>query len=320
MDIAVIKDPEPENWFCQREVSLSHSIFSRFLRAAVLLNFLIPGAAQAQSDIFQEKSLKHNEQAARGCIARVDLKTAQQVMQRFNLTSEGATEAETRALGTALFWIEQLHAGEPHVKARGSALDPYAFKFTSGANSRQTVHNIVIGRAGEHKFGENVAQLVHELGHYIGNNKVGNNKGVYEEYFAATKGEYCKISGYSDDARNEQFAEAFAAFVTRPSMMKNNNSAGCRRAYRFFSEKFFENGQLAEKCLDGKVELSELTPVRAKPTQAPRVSTVGSQASTASTVSTAPTKAQVPSGEPAHIRPSELPPELESASEISRGI
>lgn len=193
-------------------------------------------------------SVKSMAEAADGCIPRVSLPRANAVIERFNLSHVNATKEEIRALGTALVWIEKLNGGEPLDVAVADE-SGYTFKFLSEmGSSQQMVNSIVVRRNGEKQNGQNVAQLVHELGHFIG------NRGLYGEYRAATKGAYCVVSGYSDDKFNEQFAEVFAAFVTVPRLMKSISSPGCQRAYAFFRDRVFANGALADKCAADTLE------------------------------------------------------------------
>jgi hypothetical protein len=207
--------------------------FSSFVMMLVTVSTL-----NAQAD-----SVKARAEAAQGCIPKVSLPRANAVIERFQLDHVNATKEEIQSLGTALVWIEKLNGGEPLPVAVASEDDGYTYKFLSEmGSSQQMEHAIVVRRNGEKKNGENVAQLVHELGHFIG------NRGVYGAYRAATKGSYCVVSSYSDDKPNEQFAEAFAAFVTVPDLMKSIDSPGCKRAYAFFKNELFAKGELADKC------------------------------------------------------------------------
>lgn len=211
-----------------------------------ILGFLALAVVVASSVQVRADSVKHVPEAARGCIPALSLPKANAAIERYNLDQSNATKDELRALGTALHWIERLNGGEPLHGAVADSNTGYTFKFRSGKGfSEQTKSEIIIRRNGEQQLGKNVAQLVHELGHFLGNN------GAYEEYREAMKGSYCVVSGYSDDKFNEQFAEAFAAFVTFPKLMKAVDSTGCRKAYDYFSRKLFSNGHLAEKCADG---------------------------------------------------------------------
>lgn len=193
-------------------------------------------------------AVKANPKAARGCIPRVSLQVAQAEMKKFNLAAVNAKPEEIRTLGTGLFWVEKLAGGKPLSLATAQA-NPYSFRFANGYGvSRQTGGGIQITRNGQKNYGQNVAQLVHELGHFVGNN------GGYEAYREAMKGRYCIVSSYSASRFNEQFAENFAAFVANPNIIKANKSVGCQRSYQFFSKRLFARGDLAEKCAVGTLK------------------------------------------------------------------
>lgn len=219
------------------------SLFSRTIACSFFF-LALAGASSAFAE-----SVKANPEAARGCIPRVSLPRANAVIERFHLDHVNATKEEIQALGTALVWIEKLNGGEPLQIAVADQADGYTYKFISEMGASQQMGGaIMIRRNGEKQNGQNVAQLVHELGHFIG------NRGVYGDYHAAIKGSYCVVSSYSDDKFNEQFAEAFATFVTYPEHMKAINTPGCQRAYAFFKNQLFAKGELADKCAAGALE------------------------------------------------------------------
>lgn len=195
------------------------------------------------------ESVKADPVAAHGCIEKVSLESAQAAMKRFNLHQMNARPSEVRTLGTALVYIEKLNGGKPPTEAVGVEAG-YRFNFRDGVGaSRQTTGEIQVTRNGEKRNGNNVAQLVHELGHYIGNN------GGYAEYRKVMGSHMCKVSGYSDDRWNEQFAEVFAAFVTRPNKIKSNPSPACKTAFRFFANFFDGHAvDMAMKCMEHQDE------------------------------------------------------------------
>lgn len=187
-------------------------------------------------------SVKSFSEAAKGCISTINDEESTAAMERFHIRTENATAAEKRTLGTALVWIAALNDGKPLAKAVAQN-NSYTYRFRTGTgNSHQAPNEVLINRNGSLNYGQNVAQLVHELGHFIGNN------GGYDEYRTAMQGHYCAVSSYSTSRFNEQYAEVFAAFVTDPNVIKNNSSTGCRLAYQFFSRQVFANGLLADRC------------------------------------------------------------------------
>lgn len=218
---------------------------SHLFKAVMILSIFLSAQARAAA-------VKHFAPASKGCIPTVSLDQARGVMARFNVTTKNATVEEERALGTGLVWIEKLNDGAPIQSAIWRGRQPYPFQFNNSFGySRQTGGGIHIARHGNREFGRNVAQLVHELGHLVG------NMGVYAEYRKAVNNRYCVVSGYSDDRANEQFAEVFAAFVTHPSLIRDNKSAACQAAYKFFKEKLFAKGELADKCATKTLKAGE---------------------------------------------------------------
>jgi hypothetical protein len=194
-------------------------------------------------------SVKADPLAANGCIPKVSLKNAQAAIKRFHLHTRNARPSEVRTLGTALVWIEKLNNGKPLVDAVGD--EGYAYNFQSATrNSHQAGNEIRVNRNGKKNYGENVAQLVHELGHLIG------NRGGYEDYQDFVGSNYCTVSAYSDHNDHEQFAEVFAAFVTRPELIRKNHSSACQKAFKFFSTQIFAKaGPTALRCMEHQTEV-----------------------------------------------------------------
>ncbi len=190
-------------------------------------------------------SVKADPLASRGCIPKVSVVEAKKIVDQYNYKLIGATPMETRSIGTSLTFIERLNGGKTFTPA--VAREGYGVRFREKkGHSAQRSGEIAINRNGDLKYGENVAQLTHEIGHLVGNN------GLYEEYRAALghtrrHPKYCKVSGYSTSRANEQFAEAFAAFVTRPELIKDSKDPSCKKAWAFFTKKF-PGHALADKC------------------------------------------------------------------------
>lgn len=198
------------------------------------------------------RSVKAEPRAARGCIPQVTKEQADAVIRRFNLRTVNARPEEIRALGTGLFWIEKLNGNQVLRKAKSNSVNSYPFRFSNGAgNSHQGADAIYITRNGSKNYGQNVAQLIHELGHYVGNN------GAYAEYRKAVGTRFCIVSSYSASRFNEQFAENFAAFVSNPAVIRDNKSAACQASYRYFSKTLFVRGDLADKCAVGRLKAED---------------------------------------------------------------
>lgn len=218
--------------------------FAKIVLAALLVS---PAAMAA--------SVKADPIAAHGCLSRVSVADAEAAITRFNLKTANATPREIQTLGTALTWIEKLNDGRP--LARAIAATGYSYNFQDATrNSHQAPGEIRVNRNGPKKYGENAAQLVHELGHLIGNSdetgKPNPDQNIYIDYinFVGPRS-YCMVSTYADDNSHEQFAEVFAAFVTRPALLKRDPSPACKKAYEFLSTKLFAptSSAVAQRCM-----------------------------------------------------------------------
>lgn len=170
---------------------------------------------------------------------------AHQVIKAFKFPIPAtATEEEIQKLGSVLLTIQNLNGGTPLREAMSNG--SYGFRYENGdGHSAQQPQYILISRNGAKDFGMSAAQIAHELGHLVG------NQGGYPRYQAAVNGEFCQITRYSyvSGNANEQFAEVFAAFVTAPWILQNHGSRACNKAWLFFRNEFFQNGELAEECL-----------------------------------------------------------------------
>ena len=224
-------------------------MFPNKLRNRIILSTIIAlCSTQTWSKGTYSKSLKHHDAPSRGClpVSRVSLTEAEDAMEAQNLVTEGATNLEKRTLGAGLIWMHYLNGGNPLSTGFWKGVGSYKIKVVNGnGSSGQRWDHIIIRRNGSSKHGESVAQHVHELGHLIGNN------GAYNSYRRYMKGYgYCKVSGYSDDKFNEQFAEVFAGFVTDPAVVLENTSTpkACKRAFDFF-ENWFDAGNRIQECL-----------------------------------------------------------------------
>lgn len=228
----------------------------RILKIAFSLVVLVPGA--------QGESVKADTMAAKGCTPRVSVAEARAALKRFHLQTLNARPREVQTLGTALVWIEKLNGGKPLSEAVVEG--GYVYNFQNAHRfSHQASGEIRVNRNGIKNYGENTAQLVHELGHLIG------NRGGYEAYhdFMGPH-HYCRVSSYSDDNLHEQFAEVFAAFVTRPDLIKRNPSPDCRKAFQFFAKQVFANaGPVALRCMTRQTNILNAANAKAKPAVTP---------------------------------------------------
>jgi hypothetical protein len=198
-------------------------------------------AAQASMALPLSNSLKTHPFAREGCSNLLTVQNATNMIRRFNLPIPAtATVAEKQKLGSVLLWIQALNGGTPPAMAMSNGA--YGFRYLNGIGNSAQRPGFILIRRGLFSYGLNAAQIAHEFAHYIG------NRGAYALYRRAVGNEMCKITMYSDNNWNEQFAEVFAAFVTTPSVLKNNGSRACNNAWLFFKNDFFERGSLAESC------------------------------------------------------------------------
>ena len=281
-----------------------HSV--RIMAAVLISASVFATAAQALS-------VKADPLAAKGCIPKISKEESLTVMRRYHMHSRGAKDMEIRTLGTALIYVEKLNGGKPLKRASAQKEDNYSFTFRDAIrNSHQAENEIRVNRNGKKQYGQNVAQLVHELGHYIGNN------GGYEAYYDAVGHHYCKVSDYSDNNSHEQFAEVFAAFVTRPGLLKHSDSITCRRAFHFFATKIFPptSAAIALRCMARQdAILKGLKPPPEKP-EKPQISTPIKPAAEAKPANAKPANAKPANAKPANAKPAPEEPATEKPAAV----
>jgi hypothetical protein len=117
-----------------------------------------------------------------------------------------------------------------------------------GAQNRQALRDKRFG--GTH----NTAVLAHELGHYIAFRDNFAMKRLYESMVPRP----CVLTNYAGDPsngyRNEEFGEVFAAFVTNPSLLRNQGAA-CEQARAFWARQFEEPLSASQSCESRRVSL-----------------------------------------------------------------
>lgn len=116
----------------------------------------------------------------------------------------------------------------------------YNFMYATGAWN-QGAEYINIRRPKGSDQGTNVARLMHELGHKVG------NSGIYQKYASYTGRTRCEFTGYAATKFNEEFAEVFAAFVTYPDILVKK----CPKAYAFMTNQLFPNSSEKIATCDG---------------------------------------------------------------------
>lgn len=112
---------------------------------------------------------------------------------------------------------------------------------------------------------DNMAHIAHELSHRFADlpsNKPGKS---WQARYVEEVGERCLITDLcraesTGAPRGEEFAEAFAAYVAHPALLKNGPPA-CRKAYEFFRKEMLPGKETS--CANGqpiKVAAPALTP------------------------------------------------------------
>lgn len=162
---------------------------------------------------------------------------------------KGATLAEQKMVSRVIKTLQEL-TNEQQTERLLSGLT-IIFKDVLGDNSsggclpahqlqRNTIH---IGRhcltSGRKKVDIPYREglIVHEIGHFV-----ANKLGTYSSYNRAVK-RSCKLTNYMKQNRagrnhrnrNEEFAEAFAAYLTLPKDLKRK----CRKSFDFLKDELF---------------------------------------------------------------------------------
>lgn len=139
---------------------------------------------------------------------------------------------------------ERLYGG-PFPTLRGLRVE-YAPRFDDYA--QQVNGPLEIGRT----MSTNMINYAHELGHWVGNSKSlvpPRNERWYDSYNREVPRclftHYC-TANHGHGVRNEEFAEAFAAYLGHPELLKK----GCPAAFNFFRNKMFTKEDT--KCANGK--------------------------------------------------------------------
>lgn len=184
-------------------------------------------------------SMKRDAQTAAGqCLAPVTtVGDAKRILVRNGV--QVGRETNDKQLVSLAMGIQQLEllSGGKAKYVSGST-----FRFLKNSRySAQRPNGIYMGA--NHEDG-NVAHLMHELGHFVGNN------GLYAGYKQLGR---CNLTGYShkiwnsETARNEEFSESFAAFVASPGRLRDSSNQACREVFAYFS-KHYPNAQKYAIC------------------------------------------------------------------------
>ena len=203
----------------------------------------------ANSDAKTVSMIKFDKNASSGSCMIKPIKSideANKLIKKYNFLTSQARDNEKINLANGLAQISALNGGvleavenvkldfidDPNnpSRFRGFRDDHYHFRITRCRNSKKECRDI------------NTAMLMHELGHRLGKYKK-NEKSFYSLYRKQVKS--CYPTRYARKNLFEQFAEAFAAYITNPELLLGKGEE-CKKAYEFFEKSIFPvNGHLS---------------------------------------------------------------------------
>ncbi len=196
--------------------------------------------------------MKREEVAKSGrCVipAARTIASADEILRTHNIKLISALPVERLALANGLAQASALFGG----RVTFASNVEFSFAAREGYSSyngvRGGMHSISMNRClrdGKSCAPNNVAHLMHELGHRVGH---AVYPGTREEFYSAyvrLVGS-CQPTSYSRKNNNEQFAEVFSAFITHPELLSGGD-AGCKRAFAFFSRDVFRANGVYASC------------------------------------------------------------------------
>jgi hypothetical protein len=203
-----------------------------------LLSTIVAGFVLAPFSANALHATWHDKRSASGRCVLPFKGDADAVLSSYNFEVSGPhSRAERAAVARIFKHLEHLNGG------KFSPLKNYAIKASAWLDilARQRGDGIHIRSGNMETYGI----VVHELGHRVGNSTLKSKRTVYQAYNAYVTSRcftsrYSQVS-YSPGSRNEEFAEAFSAYVTAPHLLKGG-SYTCQVAYKFFRERLFHGG------------------------------------------------------------------------------
>jgi hypothetical protein len=200
-----------------------------------------------------------------------EVQNADQILENNGIGVKGATVAERAALARGISQVEKLLGSTLPKKWQVK----YNFVTTLSKKGKYTWdqelgHTITVRRPSGSTNGLLTGRMMHELGHKIGNSSMGktNYYEGYKKFRKANKGKRCKISKYCSSRENEEFAEAFEAFVADPDLLKSK----CPTAYAFFKDQAFPSS--SENLADcNHLSRAERTSIHGDPPPLPETTT-----------------------------------------------
>lgn len=174
------------------------------IRDTILVTLLFLASGNASAGIYADLALAHRG----GCI-KVSDDSAESILRRNGITIGGSYQrADEAALAKGITQVERINGG-PLPRAWSTN-----FNYLNARGAwNQASHAINVRKYSY--GGDNVAALMHEFGHKIGN---ANGGKAYSQYFNTAS--RCGISSYARSKRTEEFAEVFSAYIVNPEDLK----------------------------------------------------------------------------------------------------
>ncbi len=210
---------------------LLNKLLSTWILLAVMTQTFI---ASGSEPLF---GVSEYEKASSGSSIHLKINNAKDVMsilKKHKVTIFNLPKKEILLLSNVINNLDELTASN-FAKIDGTRVR-YVESLTN-VYARQTQGPIDIG---PHAI-QNYSVYTHELGHVVGNHSLGKSN-YYALYNRAVKTP-CHFTQYSSvshghGARNEEFAEVFAAFALAPELL-HHVSAGCNDAFDFMKNEIF---------------------------------------------------------------------------------
>lgn len=173
------------------------------------------------------------------CIHKFNSSEAATIYKKSNISTKNIPQSTVLKFASVLKRIDDLQNGQFKLTSHFTIIsNPSIVK----GYAKQTPGKLEIGPKGIN----NLAIYTHELAHAIGNQ---NNRKAYTDYSKFVRAA-CRISKYASvnhgyGARNEEFAEAFTAYMLHPELLKNTSDS-CFKAHQYFSTQLFNS--IENKC------------------------------------------------------------------------
>jgi len=225
-----------------------------------------------------QRLIKMNAHAALGmCLPDGDAGNIEELLEKYNISvSSGRIPGPRRAvksseksnlnldssansnlrrvLSKVLLAFDSIGEGVPNLENSNGINIIFDNGRSVGGPSRRYGNQIQLRRGGQNRAGcaghsshggvDNVALIVHELGHYIG------NPSGYNGLMRATGGKHCMVSNYADNNAAEHFSEVLTAYMLLPERFIGKGAA-CDKAFNYMKQLFGEP-DMTKSCIARK--------------------------------------------------------------------